>query len=261
MIQRSLLRVLIICILMIAQIQKPIFAEPSAKLSPLATSINDINKVVETIPPTDSSPNQNEVQIRDVYDALLKTKDDKIILLSNIINWLLAGAASLLILVTGFFGWLNKKIKKQKSEVDTLIVSLKLKEEEIAQTQQKIDSFLNSIQFTEKLEQIETALDKVNNLVHRWEQEEIERKIDFEKRRRDRLINWVGDRLRWFSVYNKMHERINNVRDELIFEELKAFENLTQEEKETWTDQELEALSSRGSVLIQKYRQPTDELI
>lgn len=72
----------------------------------------------------DSNKNSDEpVKISDVYEALLDTKNDKLLLLSNIIGYLLATAAIIITAISALLGLLYRKIKidsnRLKKDIDT----------------------------------------------------------------------------------------------------------------------------------------------
>lgn len=110
---------------------------------------------------------KEQVKVQDVYEALIKSKDDKILMLSNIVNWLLAIASILVAIITIIFGWLLNKIRSQRKSADKLINRLSEKEEGINKTQKSIQDFLDSIEFQEKINQMENDLSQVGVLIDR----------------------------------------------------------------------------------------------
>ncbi|WP_426334316.1 hypothetical protein ACN9MH_07520 [Paenibacillus silvae] len=201
---------------------------------------------------------KEQVKVQDVYEALIKSKDDKILMLSNIVNWLLAIASILVAIITIIFGWLLNKIRSQRKSADKLINRLSEKEEGINKTQKSIQDFLDSIEFQEKINQMENDLSQVGVLIDRIVLEDQQKKEELRIRKLQNYCKSIEDKLKWFSEYNQIHVRINNPVDQDIYEKVKAFVALTPEEKETLTENNLQWLLSKINELIDKYRNDSD---
>jgi hypothetical protein len=65
----------------------------------------------------------DQVHMKDVYEALLQTKDDRISLLSSFVSWILMIADLTLTLVILVFSWWSRALKR-KEEVDRIASEL-----------------------------------------------------------------------------------------------------------------------------------------
>lgn len=100
-----------------------------------------------------SEPSKSEL-----YEALIKTKDDRIILLNNIINWILALAAILVTVAVVIFGWFLKNLKNkykelvsQSNKAKVLVNKLEDTSKEISIIQEDIKTILSSKEYKEKI--------------------------------------------------------------------------------------------------------------
>lgn len=106
---------------------------------------------------SNSNPiNISAPQISDVYEALLDSKNDKIIILNSIVNWLLAFASICVILLIAFFGYLSNSLREKVAESKVLLSNLSL-------SQKKIDEVLATADFKEKLLQYESNIRLINS--------------------------------------------------------------------------------------------------
>lgn len=106
---------------------------------------------------------------QDIYEALLKTKDDKLVLLSNIINWIIGIAAVIVAGTTFFIGWSYKKSIKTLKDSNHLLEKLKVREEELEEAQQKINILFDTGDYVTKVNDFEKALKTIEEKTKKYE--------------------------------------------------------------------------------------------
>lgn len=105
----------------------------------------------------------------DIYEALLKTKDDKINFLTNYINWLIAIAAIIVTIITAGINWSVRKLKQAEKEARVMISKLKKSEESIAEAQEKINLIMESGDYIKKVEDFERNLASLEKRAMGWD--------------------------------------------------------------------------------------------
>ncbi|WP_340394305.1 hypothetical protein [Paenibacillus sp. FSL E2-0177] len=73
--------------------------------------VKPVPTAVPTQQPQEMIQTNDSVAVEKLYEVLIQTKDDKILIMSNIVNWLLAIASILVGIIVVVFGWMLKKIK------------------------------------------------------------------------------------------------------------------------------------------------------
>lgn len=121
-------------------------------------------------------PISQDVQMEDIYEALIQTKDDKITFLISLITIILAFFSIITAILIASFSWAWSKIRKQINTTKELINKLKKKEKEIIKKQEDINKFLNSVNFEKHLERIKRTAEEINYDFHikdeEWKEEE-----------------------------------------------------------------------------------------
>ena len=123
---------------------------------------------------TTTNENMNtddKVSVKDVYEVLLKTKDDKIIILSNYVNWLIAIAAIVVTILTVISGWFYKKFVTASNKATKLIKDLEISKNSITEQQEKINKIFESGDYIERVEKFEKTLEDMENRTSKWDQE------------------------------------------------------------------------------------------
>jgi nitrate reductase NapAB chaperone NapD len=147
--------------------------------------------VVSTVYAQQSDP--NGISVKDVYDALIQTKDDKALIYEKVIDWLLATIG----VVTGISGiiaaavifWFqrqNDKLDKRINDINLNIRELQIRETNISnelqiretnisnaqaaivKTQEEIDLFIKSSDFKQRIIELESNLSKIDSVEKQW---------------------------------------------------------------------------------------------
>jgi virulence-associated protein VapD len=247
--------------------------------SPILGEVNNINKL--EIMPTESntvpvestiksavpviSNDKNEftvqrendyIQQKDLYEALLATKEDKNILLSNIINWLLAFAAIAIIGIASIYGLLWRKTWKKYLQAEKLIKNLDTKEkfldvqgETIKQMQEKVNKYMESGEFNKRIEYIENSISKIRKYTDKIEQAEAveENKI------KEGIISDI-----WYLITHTYPERFKNDIEGKIYEKAKSIDILSKQEKLKYSVDELQSIREPLKDIHREYRQAND---
>jgi uncharacterized membrane-anchored protein YhcB (DUF1043 family) len=211
--------------------------------------------------PQEMIQTNDSVNVEKLYEVLIQTKDDKILLMSNIVNWLLAIASILVGIIVVVFGWMLNKVKNQSNQAQNLIKRLTEKEEVINQTQSNIQNFLSSTEFQSKLSKLDEDIRFANLHLNRLIDEDTSRKNAEILERKRRLHFNIENGLKWFSEHNSMHTRIDNPLDLDKFDKIKNFNSLSTTLKNEWNMSDLENLHDEIWKLVHKYRIEGDFLV
>ncbi|PLT34098.1 type II toxin-antitoxin system PemK/MazF family toxin [Bacillus sp. V5-8f] len=92
---------------------------------------------------------------------MLESKDDKITLLSNYVNWLIAIAAIVVAIVTLLYGYWGRKIKESEENAKVLIQNLTEQERKITEAQTTINKIIQSGDYVRRVEEFELELKRM----------------------------------------------------------------------------------------------------
>lgn len=227
-------------------------ATPLISISPTASPAFSTPEA--TPQPLTPTGNQDSVQIKDVYEALLKTKDDKIAFTSNFVNWLLAITAIIITVFVAVFGWTVAKVRTQSNKTKELIETLEKKEKEITDIQTNIDQYLKSESFINRLRAIEEIVNKLDNKVTEWEREDTEEQINGSKRT-------IADNMHWFNKF-KMIERVKDKTDIHLYQTINDInEAIKRGELVNLSLKEWKEYQKLASYLVNSYYRPEDKFV
>ncbi|WP_406678226.1 coiled-coil domain-containing protein [Moorella sp. ACPs] len=201
-------------------------------------------------------------KLEQVYEALLETKNDKIIILNSIVNWILALAAIFVTLLT--YGWsltykkleLNrKKLEQNIRASNDLITSLINKEAEISKAEEKINEILATADFREKMAIYEKNIELIQSKIEELEQ--FASRIEKMRYTRERYlqINRFLDFLRLLgSKKGPFLERMDKT-------DLDIFKEIVEKEKQVddLTTEEIKLLNEKLNAIYIKYRKGDDD--
>ncbi len=197
--------------------------------------------------------------INDIYDALIETKNDKITLLTNFVNWIIAIASIIVAVAIGSFGWFLKKIRLRYKELEiktitaqTLINHLEKKSEDINHMHEEINTVLSSKEYSEKISYLEEKLSQIDSKLLSY----------------DQLLTTINNK---FSEY-RYKEMDLNIRKILTHINSNFINQLTDDDRDTFISiitllennlhsiSQLEETEKTVLNLYKKYKSPTDEV-
>lgn len=209
-----------------------------------------------------STQQSKQAGIEDVYEALLEAKNDKIVVISNFVTWVLSIAGILITIIAASFGWITISINRKLKKANELIQKLEDRERELKIKQDEMNQVLNSIDF----EKYSSRIAKFEKVIREESEKQNSKPTSKEAMFFNDLMDpnlgeEIHERLENietnFNIFerNSLIDELDNTRDRAIYEKVKAHIDKRARRKliKTVDPSELRELDKLMNALLQKY--------
>ncbi|BAF60386.1 hypothetical protein PTH_2205 [Pelotomaculum thermopropionicum SI] len=205
------------------------------------------------------SNNDQSVSISALYEALLETKNDKIIILNNIITWGITIVAIVVTAISSIWYFLYKKVRDKTDELmdnidksNKLINDLYKAKRDIEQQQNKIDDILNTRNFKESFEEYK---DLINNKL--FELEDFVNQIKLKQLTVEKIseINSFKSYVRLLGHSEGPFPNRMSIEDIELYNDICKYKDKLDE----LTIEQIKSLNSKFKALYTKYRKEGDK--
>lgn len=191
---------------------------------------------------------------QELLRTIIELKNYDIQLLQSFITWGIGIVSVAVVIIISFIEVRNRRATKFIKRAKEITEELEEKQKTILENQNSLDEVLSDDKYINRIKYLEKKIDKLESSVSKWEEEELRKEIEDERRNHRVTIEIMKEHINHFD-YNEYNKRFNDDELKFYFDVKKDIQSSVIQNKNI---DELEDKLKRIKFLYKKYYRKDD---